>query len=223
MAELPPIDFDKRRIPLFPLPAVVFPGEPLPLHIFEPRFKELVGYCLADPTETRLFAIAMTENRQLRPIGCGVRIERVVRRYDNGELDIVVVGERRYEMKQLLREQSYPEVEVEFFDDLSLPGHPLQLEQAVTMHARLIELVKGKTPSMYYPEGAANSFILAHEAGFDLAQRQRLLEMRREEHRLDYLIAYYKEVIPVLAEKEEIQERVRANGYFRRFPGEPLE
>lgn len=220
---MPPIDFDKVRIPLFPLPAVVFPGEPLPLHIFEPRFKELIGYILAEPSETRLLAIAMTENKQLRAIGCGVRVERVVRRYDNGELDIVVVGERRYEMKQLHKELSYPEIDVAYFDDLSLPGHPLQLEQAVTMHARLIELVKGKTPSMYYPEGAANSFILAHEAGLDLGQRQILLEMRREEHRLDYLIAYYREVIPVLAQREEVQERVRANGFFRRFPGEVIE
>jgi len=221
ISKIPPINFAQTRIPLFPLPVVVFPGEPLPLHIFEPRFIELINYCLADPSESRLFAIAMTE-KQLRPIGCAVRVERVMQRYDDGRTDLIVVGERRYEMRGIIREKSYPEIEVAFFEDLSLPGHPLQLEQAVTLHARLVELAKGHTPAMYYPEGAANSYVLAHEAGLDIAQRQILLEMRREEDRLNYLIAYYRETIPVLAEREEIQERIRANGFFRKFPGQDV-
>ena len=216
-----PIDL----LPLFPLPLVIFPGELIPLHIFEERFKDLVRACIGPDLVTANsspFGISLTEQRSIRPIGCAVHIERVLKAYPDGKLDIAVVGATRYEMVSLSQERSYPEIAVRFFEDLPGATKRYLQEHAITLHIRLIELVKGRPPTLNYPLDSQLSFVLAHEAGLDLPQRQLLLEMRSENQRLEYLIKYYQSLIPSLAEKSEVQERIRANGFLRRYPGEML-
>lgn len=218
-SELNPIE----TIPLFPLPLVVFPEEPIPLHIFEDRFKDLIYYCLGeenDLTGARPFGISLTEKHLIRPIGCAVKVERILKRYPDGKLDIVVVGMKRYEMRSTRTEKSYPEIEVQYFVDTTAKINQQKRERAIAMHVRLVELVKGRPPPMNYPDHSPTSFLLAHEAGLDVPQRQNLLEMRSEDTRLDYLIEYYERVIPALSDQTEVQERIKANGFVRNFPGE---
>lgn len=215
------MDFSKQTttIPLFPLPLVVFPSEPLPLHIFEDRFKAMIAYCTeSDPP--RMFGISLSEKGNLRPIGCAVRIQRIVRQYDDGSMDLITVGVYRYEMVELIGGLPYPRAAVRFFDDT--PSEvPRDLKtEAITLHTRLIELVKGKPPLMNFPATAKISFLFAHEAGLDIRERQVMLEMRTETERLAFLTDYYRRTIPDIAEKTEVQDRIRANGYFRRFAGD---
>ncbi len=210
-------------IPLFPLPLVVFPDEPLPLHIFEERYKDLIRYCLGEENDlagTRPFGISLTENQSIRPIGCEVKVDRILKRFPDGKLDIVVVGMRRYEMVSTRTEKSYPEIEVRYFSDTTGKTNTQKRERAIAMHVRLVELAKGRPPQMNYPDGLHTSYLLAHQAGLDVPQRQNLLEMRSEESRLDYLIQYYERIIPTLSERTEVKERIKANGYVRSFPGQ---
>ena len=212
-------------IPFFPLPLVIFPDEPLALHIFEERFKDLIGYCLGNTDDlqgARPFGISLTENHTIRPIGCEVRVDRILSRSANGEMDIVVVGMRRYEMVTTREEKSYPEIEVRYFSDTNSEATSHKRERAIAMHVRLVEMAKGRPPQMNYPEGLRTSYLLAQQAGLDVPQRQNLLEMRSEDARLDYLISYYERIIPALSERTEVKERIQANGYVRNFPGEPF-
>lgn len=212
-------------LPLFPLPLVIFPGEVIPLHIFEERFKELVRSCIGPELDTEHgspFGISLTEQRSIRSIGCAVRVERILKVYPDGKLDIAVVGTTRYEMVSLSQEKSYPEIAVRYFDDDADVVDHQNREHVIATHIRLIELVKGRPPHLNYPADAQLSFVLAHEAGLDLPQRQLLLEMRSENERLQYLMQYYQSLIPSLEEQSDVQERIRANGFLRRFPGELL-
>ncbi|NDC37317.1 MAG: hypothetical protein EBZ48_04610 [Proteobacteria bacterium] len=214
-----------ETLPLFPLPLAIFPGELIPLHIFEERFKDLVRDCIGPELDTENgthFGISLTEQRSIRPIGCAVRIERVLKAYPDGKLDIAVVGTTRYEMVSIVQEKSYPEITVRFFFDEPGITDFHKREHVIATHIRLIELAKGRPPHLNYPSEADLSFILGHEAGLDLPQRQALIEMRSENARLDYLMQYYQSVIPALEERVDVKERIQANGFLRRFPGELL-
>lgn len=213
-------------IPLFPLPMVIFPGEVIPLHIFEERFKDLMRDCMGpslEPSEASVFGISLTEHRSIRPVGCAVRVEKILKRYPDGKLDLVVLGIQRYQLIQVLdTDKTYPEISVVYFEDDEPKASSKTSEQSIALHIRLVELAKGRPPQMNYPNDIPLSFSLAHQAGLELPQRQTLLEMRSESARLEYLINFYQRVIPTLSEHSEVQERIRANGFLRRFPGEPI-
>jgi Lon protease-like protein len=213
-------------LPLFPLPMVIFPGEVIPLHIFEERFKDLMRDCMGprlEPSENAVFGISLTEKRSIRPVGCAVRVERILKRYPDGKLDLVVLGVRRYQLIQVLdTDKTYPQISVSYFEDDEPMADPKTREQSIALHIRLVELAKGRPPQMNYPDDIPISFSLAHQAGLELPQRQTLLEMRSENARLEYLTNFYQRIIPTLSEHSEIQERIKANGYIRRFPGESI-
>src|ERR1700761_1538306 len=102
------------KIPLFPLDVVLFPGASLPLHIFEERYKEMIGLCLADESS---FGVVRAQQDGLAVVGCTGRILRVLQEYEDGRLDILCRGETRFEIAALEDSRSFLEAEVEFFDD----------------------------------------------------------------------------------------------------------
>ncbi|MSV28906.1 MAG: hypothetical protein EXQ52_09205, partial [Bryobacterales bacterium] len=180
-------------LPLFPLPVVVFPRTPLPLHIFEERYKEMVGEAIRDKTE---FGMVLSKDEGFASIGCTVGVDDVVKRYGDGQLDILASGRRRFEIVMLNQEKSFLRAEVEYFDDNESAEVPRELHTlALREYGRLLRLIRDKPRPFDDPklDDPQLSFQLGHMVQ-DLEFRQLLLQSRSESARLrqlaDYLIDY---------------------------------
>lgn len=209
---------ESQIIPLFPLPLVVCPGESLPLHIFEDRYKQMIAFCRGqnETGEPSPFGVSLAYNNKLYNIGCTVRIENIVKEYGDGRLDISTTGQTRYRMLEVHKDLPYIRASVEFFDDDDPEPVDIMLrERAIALHQRLNELVKGEVMQEDYAHAALPSFLIAHSAGFDVVQKQRILEMTSENQRLQAIIAHFERVIPDIEKAEEIKRRILSNGHFK--------
>lgn len=208
------------KLPLFPLGIVLFPGERLPLHLFEPRYRAMA----ADVLETDApFGLILSEDGTLADVGCTARIERVINRYDDGRLDVLVRGERRFRLGALYEgEKPYVQADVELIEEPEEPLDNGEKERAITQHIRLLELA-GRTvrPSLY--ENVAHvSFVLAHNAGLSLRQKQDVLELPSENDRIGYLTLHMEKLLPRVEQVEAVRKKVQSNGHFKDFPPESL-
>ncbi|MFN3386423.1 MAG: LON peptidase substrate-binding domain-containing protein [Candidatus Thermochlorobacter sp.] len=203
---------EKSIIPIFPLPLVVCPEETLPLHIFEERYKAMIAYCRS---ENKPFGVSLAYNNKLYPIGCAVELEEIVNEYPDGRLDIITVGVMRYKMLEIYKDKPYMRAAVEFFDDDGEPAEPSLRQRVITLHLKFIELLQGETTVEDYDFNERVSFRVAHSAGFDVLQKQKVLEMTNENKRLELLIEHFEKIIPDIERTEEIKRRVRSNGHFK--------
>src|SRR5437016_9306537 len=103
-----------KLLPLFPLQVVVFPRTQLPLHIFEDRYKEMVGDAIRDNSE---FGVVLAKEEGIVNAGCTVKVEKVLQMYPDGRMDVLTRGQRRFEILTLNEEKNYLQGEVRFFDD----------------------------------------------------------------------------------------------------------
>lgn len=198
-------------LPLFPLGLVLYPGEAVPLHIFEERYRDLVRYCLEteDP-----FGIVWMEEDEIARVGCTARIERVLQRYEDGRLDIVAVGEERFRIEEVKQERLYLTAQVASYEAPEGAVDPTERERVITLHMKLLELA-GETIRPHVYEGPKRiSYVVAQNAGLDLARKQEVLELPTEEERLSYLGAYLEQIIPEVREARERQRKVQSNGHF---------
>src|SRR5712675_1107995 len=132
-----PETFLPSLIPLFPLDVVLFPGTPLPLHIFEPRYKEMIGECLA---QHQTFGVVRALEQGLAEVGCTAEILTVVKEYSDGRLDLVTEGRTRFKLLGVNQERSFLQAEVLLIDDE--PGTSSQEEhsRAIQLHAELLAM-----------------------------------------------------------------------------------
>ena len=219
-------------IPLFPLNLVLLPGALLPLHIFEERYQDMVGKCLAEESE---FGVTWeqeieTEGNESEAedtppvhgkgwsqVGCSARILRVLHHYPDGRMDILTRGERRFAIEAVdLESYEYAQAEVGFFDDDPLAGDDIsstEREQVLELHRRVLSL-QGQT--MEEPEPRADlgfTLVQGLEQHWDL--KQQLLILRSPAARTRYLIAYYERLVPLLEETRQIRRTVSGNGHLR--------
>ena len=181
-------------LPLFPLDLVLLPGVPLPLHIFEPRYKEMIGECLE---QKKPFGIVRASNDGVAGIGCTAEIISVTKKYDDGRMDILARGVNRFEVLEVNEERSFLQAEVLVVEDE--PGQPStqMIEQAVRLHAEIAKLAGGESGEA--DESASNlSFLLAGSLPLDLDFKQSLLTTLSEEKRLEAVIQYLRAVLPGL-------------------------
>src|SRR5689334_2544507 len=178
-------------LPLFPLQVVLLPGSELPLHIFEDRYKEMIGEVLR---EKREFGVILASEKGIVDTGCTATIERVLREYPDGRLDILTRGRRRFEVLLLNEERSFLRGAVQFFDDDDADPAAPDLLQSVISGFNELQSLSSSGP--LDPEGARDpqlSFRLAQEVA-DLGLRQTLLASRSEAERLrriaDFLPGY---------------------------------
>ena len=172
-------------IPLFPLNVVLFPHQPLPLHIFEPRYKVLVKDCLANDQD---FGVLLVHQGQLVQNGTCARIENIFERYEDGRLKILTLGKSRFRVKKVLEGKPYLEGEVEFWDD-DQPLSPAvevvfqQVHALVKEYSRLTgKITDHSLVENYTPYGF--SFFLAEINMYSLTRQQEILEMASAEERL---------------------------------------
>lgn len=167
-------------LPIFPLEVVLFPGAPLPLHIFEPRYKEMIAECL---DEKKLFGMVRARENAVSEVGCSAVILNVIKRYDDGRLDISSEGRQRFAIVGLNHDRPFLQAEVTWFDDeeAALPSDK-DTETAIEMHEQLFHVL-GQDPEVD-PGKTPVSFQLASQLPVDLDFKQALLEMKSESERL---------------------------------------
>jgi Lon protease-like protein len=202
-------------LPLFPLNVVLFPGSSLPLHIFEGRYKLLIGECLKK--EGMEFGINLVTGEKLSFIGCTAVTGKVLKRYDDGKLDLVVHGARRYSLHSF-DENSAPYVlgHVTFFREEADAVDMKLREETIGLYNRLVQTVhEHRVPTLAPNEGThLVSFIMAQKIGMSLRERQELLEMHSENARLQRVMSYLIDVVPRLKHSQEIQRIANNDGYL---------
>jgi Lon protease-like protein len=196
-------------LPLFPLEVVLFPGTPLPLHVFEPRYKEMIGECLA---EHRNFGVVRAVEQGLADVGCTAEIVTVVKEYPDGRLDLVTEGRKRFELLRVNQERSFLQAEILIIsDELGTPP-PQDTARAVQLHSELLAIA-GATQDLSAADPSLLSFYLAGSLPLDLDFKQKLLGLRSEPERISLLISYLETIIPNLRRAATARERAGGNGH----------
>lgn len=200
-----------NRIPLFPLDVVLLPGMMLPLHIFEPRYKLMIGRCLSEQLE---FGIVLASEKNVSAVGCTAKITRKVKDYPDGRMDILTEGHEVFALRQVFDEQEYYEARVEYLGD-EAASIDLEQEQRISeLFQQCHALLFGQA---WMDEEAQDPCTLAYRMAarlpMELQQRQALLEMRNEVHRRRSLLKWLTEFLPKLAERERTRERAKGNGH----------
>jgi ATP-dependent Lon protease len=202
-------------IPLFPLEVVLYPEEEIPLHIFEPKFKEMVDYCLKSDTP---FGVVLSQDGNLSEIGCAARVVKVVEEYEDGRRDILARGEFRFQILGLGNQNAYMTAEIMQFRDGDQEVGPMVRERVIAQHIKLLELAGRMPTPTQYQDRAFLSYFIAHNTGLTVEQKQEVLELTSENKRLNFLVAHLEKFIPMVEEVETLRHKVRSNGHFRDFP-----
>jgi Lon protease-like protein len=197
-------------LPLFPLDVVLFPGAPLPLHIFEPRYKELITECL---THKIPFGMVRSKENALAEVGCTAVIVKVNKKYEDGRLDIVTQGKQRFAIEQLNQERPFLRGEVLFFDDEPSKVTQDETETVIKLHQQLFAVLG--QPIEVEPVYPSLSFQLTHELPVDLDFKQTILEMKSEAERIETLIEYYRSTIPKVELTLKARDMASGNGHVR--------
>jgi len=184
-------------LPIFPLDLVLLPGAPLPLHIFEPRYKEMISECLE---QKKPFGIVRASEEGVAGIGCTAEIVSVTKKYDDGRMDILTRGVERFEVLQVNEERAFLRAEISLIeDDDDEPARAAStlVEQAVRLHAEIVKIAGAELSG---PDEAAHnlSFLLAGSLPLDLDFKQNLLATLSETKRLEAVVGYLEAVLPGL-------------------------
>ncbi|MFY9791296.1 MAG: LON peptidase substrate-binding domain-containing protein [Candidatus Sulfotelmatobacter sp.] len=196
-------------IPLFPLDVVLLPSTPLPLHIFEPRYKEMIAECLA---KNRIFGVVRALDQGLAEVGCTAEIITVVKEYPDGRLDLVAEGRNRFEIVAVNQDRTFLQGEVLMIEDE--PGAPPQEDaaRAAQLHSELLAIA-GAKQDLSAADPASLSFYIAGSLPLDLDFKQKLLSLRSEADRISILITYLETLIPNLHRAARAREKAGGNGH----------
>jgi Lon protease-like protein len=201
-----------ERFPLFPLGLVLLPGEVVPLHIFEERFKTMIGECL---DEEREFGILWLSDEGLRDVGCSARVAQLLERTEDGRMNILVEGAGAFRLLRRIDDLPYPAGDVELLEDDEKAPRVDAGEDARKRYAELVERVTDSRPE---EEGLAELDAYGMAATLDVAldAKQDLLELRSEEGRLERLSELFGAAMQRLDYAETAAERARTNGKLKR-------
>ncbi len=209
----------EETIPIFPLGLVLLPHMSLPLHIFEERYKIMIGECLE---QQKAFGIVYFDGSEINSAGCTAQIVEVLKRYENGEMDILTAGIRRFYMKEIYDTKPYLEAGIIYFDDQ--PETDLE-ELAVLAHQGITHLnelgeITGETKDFDDAEvfnAKKVSFLISGIDGFTPAEKQRLLEMTSTRKRLESGIQSLQKVIQRETLTQDIQNIISGNGNIKKI------
>jgi Lon protease-like protein len=202
-----------ESFPLFPLGMVLLPGEAVPLHIFEERYKLMIGECLDGERE---FGIIWLADDALKEVGCAARITRVLERFEDGRLNILVEGTTPFRLERRIGDLAYPAGDIELLDD-EPDADDEALERTRSSYADLVEEVTDTRPD---PEALGELGAYGMAATLDIAPsaKQALLELRSERARLDQLDALFAEALKRIKTATRVAEQASGNGHLR--PGD---
>ena len=200
--------------PIFPLGIVVYPGESLNLHIFEPRYKQLISEC---HQEGKSFGIPSVFKNKLNEMGTQVKITELVGISENGEMDIRTEGVAVFRILEVIKsvpEKLYSGAIVNYPENIENGGNKELMKKVVNAIRELHHLLN-ISKDFQKPDEALASYDVAHHAGLSLEEEYELLGLFREEQRQEYLKRHLSKVIPVIAEMETLKDKVKLNGHFK--------
>jgi ATP-dependent Lon protease len=202
-----------ERIPLFPLNVVLLPGATLPLHIFEPRYRLMVRRCVDENCE---FGVLLALPKGIVRVGCTAQVTEVVKRYNDGRMDIITIGRSPFRITELVNSEAYTndqllEGDVDFLDDRETRIDARMQKELIRLFEVCHTLIFEDYPrNLESAEPESFSFVVANTLPLDLLWKQQILELRSENDRQERLIGYLREWAPHLLKKET--SRARAAG-----------
>jgi len=204
-------------IPIFPLGIVVYPGEDLNLHIFEPRYKQLIAECYG---QKKQFGIPTVIENRLQDYGSLVEVLELTKIHENGEMDIRTRGSRVFRILEIIKEVpdklysgaivNYPETDEE--------GNRELMKRVMNSIKELHRLLKIEK-TFRKTEDEVKAYDVAHHVGFSLEEEYEMLHLLQERQRQEYLKRHLTKVIPLVAEMELLKEKVKLNGHFKNLSG----
>jgi Lon protease-like protein len=199
-----------KLLPLFPLDLVLLPGTPLPLHIFEPRYREMISECL---DQSRHFGVIRGKDQELAEIGCTAEILTVTQKYPDGRMDIVTEGRVRFEVIQLNQERSFLQAEVLYLQDEPGVAAPEEIAQAIKLHGEIMTLAGAEPEKSSEIDEGQLSFHLAGSLPLDLDFKQSLLGMKSETERLRAIISFFENILPTMRRTVHVRRKAGGNGH----------
>jgi Lon protease-like protein len=200
-----------ERISLFPLNVVLLPGADLPLHIFEPRYRQMVKTCLEEKAE---FGILLSLPKGVARVGCTAEILDVVKRYEDGRMDIHTAGRAPFRVVELFTDDPLLEGHVDYLEDREAPANPRVQRELVELFEACHTLIFEDYPKNL--EGASPdelSYLVAAALPMELLWKQQILELRSEADRQERLVTYLREWAPHLQKSEGLRQRAGGNGH----------
>lgn len=201
-------------IPIFPLAIVVFPAEQLNLHIFEPRYKQLIRECIHDK---KLFGIPTVIGKKVQEMGTLMRVTELTKEYDSGEMDIRTEGVRVFRILEQIKEvpdKLYGGAIVNYPHNTGGLGKR-ELMDTVLSGIRQLHRLLQVSKDFKKPDDELISYDVAHHAGLSIEEEYEFLGLLHELQRQEYLKRHLAKVLPVIAEMEQLKEKVRLNGHFK--------
>jgi len=208
-------------IPIFPLGIVVYPGEELNLHIFEPRYKQLINDC---NLSKKPFGIPAVIEHKVQDNGTMVEITELSKLHDNGEMDIKTKGVRIFRILEIIKEvpdKLYSGAIVNYPDNYD-KGNPVVMSKVMNSIRDLHKLLK-VAREFKKEDTEMTSYDVAHHIGLSLEEEYELLGLLDERQRQEYLRRHLTKVIPMLAGMELLKEKIKGNGHFKNLGGYDLE
>jgi Lon protease-like protein len=198
---------------IFSLDVVLFPEMLLPLHIFEEHYKEMIGECLQSNSP---FGVLYAHDNRLETVGCTAEISQVIKKYPDGRIDLIAVGQKRFQVSFFDSEKSYLRASIELLPD-SIGDKGLseeQAQQALDLFAQVCKLIGQDEPEEFHDASAVHglAFRMASSLHLQNEIRQRILEIRSENQRLERLTEHLSELIPRLTARQKSAKQAGSNG-----------
>jgi Lon protease-like protein len=201
-------------IPIFPLGLVIFPGEKVPLHIFEPRYKQLIKDSHAGK---KPFGVPVVLNNKMQEMGTLVEITEIVKEYDNGEMDIRTQGIKIFRILEIIKsipDKLYNGAIVNYPENNEGEGNG-KLMQTLLSSVKEVHRLLNISKEFSRPDTELRAYDIAHHAGLSANEEYEMLGLFLELQRQEYLKRHLQKVIPMLMEMEQLKEKVKLNGHFR--------
>jgi ATP-dependent Lon protease len=199
------------RIPLFPLNVVLFPGEQLPLHIFEPRYRRMVRECLDDKSP---FGLLLAMPSGVVHVGCTAEILEVLKSYEDGRMDIITVGRDPFQVLDIQTDDSLLRGDIDYLEDRDSRSDPALRRQLIEHYETCHTLLFSSLPKdLLSPLSIQLSFSIASALPLDLLWKQQILELRSETERQERLLRYLRDWAPHLQKEEALRHRAPGDGH----------
>ncbi len=204
-------------IPIFPLGIVVYPGEDLNLHIFEPRYKQLINDCHSGK---KGFGVPAVIDKKVQDFGTLIMITEISKVYDNGEMDIKTKGDKVFRILELIKEvpdKLYSGAIVNYPVNLQR-SDPKLMKKLLKSIRELHDLLK-VSKDFKVEDSELRSYDVAHHLGLSLEEEYELLGLLDEKQRLEYLKRHLAKAIPMASGMEQLKEKIKLNGHFKNLTG----
>ena len=200
---------DLEDLGLFPLPAVLLPGERIPLHLFEPRYRTLFADCVL---AERPFVLVLGSDEGTAGVGCAARFDTLVRRFADGRMNVLVSGAAPVEIVDATDGRPYASAHVRRLEDEAAPADAELADAALGLYRRLAEQVTGAAKDPEAPPGVPLSYAIAGAIELEAPAKQRLLESRREDERLRLVHGILSEAVEGIDRSRIAADRAQRNG-----------